>query len=199
MTSVANTSGWLHDFQAGLDRFSGNSLDGIPGHLRQNAINALREEALPVRNMERWRYTPVDKLFELPLSLGTSESANDEDLSGLFTPGVDAYQFVVTNGTVSYLGDQSELPEGVVLQSLHQALSKHHELVTQYIGKAINHQPVQNALQTPASGKDSKLFEYLNQSASPDGLFIYIPENLKLPKPVEVVFLKSGSKACCCR
>jgi len=193
MSTAQETAGWLQSFKTGLEELTVQNAEDKATALRQHAIEALKSEPLPARKMERWRYTPVNELLELPLSLRPTESANDGDYSALFTPGIDAYRFVVENGSANYLGKATDLPEGVVFDSLRQAVVNHEKLVSRYIGSAINHVAKQNAMQATATNKDSKLFQHLNQSVSPDGLFIYIPDRVKLEKPVEVVYLKSGS------
>lgn len=194
MSTAERTPAWFDNFKARLDGLTEHKADDI-STLRKQAIDALKTEPLPVRKMERWRYTPVDGLFNLPLSLLPSESANDTDLSELFTTGVDAYRYIVANGRASFTGNADDLPDGVIIDTLHQAKIKHKKLLDQYIGSAMNHVAYKNKLQTPFANKDSKLFQYLNQSSSPDGLFIYVPKHVKLIKPVEAVYLKSGNDA----
>ena len=195
MSTAEKKAGWLQSFQSELEVLTAHTAEDTASVLRQHAIDSLKSEPLPVRNMERWRYTPVNELFELPLNLRPTESANDGDFSALFTPGIDAYRFIVVNGHALRLDDEIDLPEGVIFETLHQAMMNHGKLVNRYIGSAMNHVAAQNALQTSATNKDSKLFQYLNQSVSPDGLFIYVPAQVKLEKPVEVVYLKSDSTA----
>lgn len=195
MSTAQKTDGWLQSFQSELEAMTGRNAEGKTAALRQHAIDSLKSEPLPVRKMERWRYTPVNELFELPLNLRPTESANDGDFSALFTPGIDAYRFLVVNGRALCLDNEIDLPEGVIFETLHQAMMNHENLVNRYMGSAMNHVAAQNALQVSTTSKDSKLFQYLNQSVSPDGLLIYIPEKVKLDKPVEVVYLKSDSTA----
>jgi len=195
MSTAENTSGWLENFKAELDEFTLHNTGDMQAAFRQHAIDALKSEPLPVRKMERWRYTPVDGLFGLPLNILPTESANDADFSELFTSGIDAYRVIVANGRASYLGNAADLPDGVIIDSMHQAKLNHIKLVDRYIGSATNHRASRNIPQGPSINKGSKLFQYLNQSVSSDGLFIYIPRHVKLDKPVEVVYQKSGSGA----
>jgi Fe-S cluster assembly protein SufD len=195
MSKVAENPDWLQDFKTELDQQLIDSSKDRLGVLRQQAIDSLRTEQKPLRIMERWRYTPVDALFKQALNIEQVSPANDADYSELFTPGIDAYRFVVANGQAMFLGNTAELPDGVVLSTMQQAEIEHKELLSRYIGSALQHVGATNTIQSASSHKDSKLFQYLNQSVASDGVFIHMPENVKLDKPVEIVYLKSGNQA----
>ncbi|MEJ2213215.1 MAG: Fe-S cluster assembly protein SufD [Gammaproteobacteria bacterium] len=196
MSAGQNQGEWLEEFKQGLNQSeveanSSNSLDS----LRREAVEALMSEPLPFRKMERWRYTPVAGLFKLPLNILKNQPANDTGYEELFSMGLDSHRFAVINGHAHFLGDINELPAGVIFSTMHDAAVKHEALLSQYAGKAMSQQGTQNRLQASLVNKDSKLFQYLNQSISPDGIFIHVPEGIKLEKPVEVVFFKSGNQA----
>ncbi len=194
MSAVANNAKWLELFKAELAQNADKCADTFD-QLRWQAIEALKSEPLPFRKMERWRYTPVDGLFKLPLNIIKADSANDADYSGLFNLGLDSYRFVVTNGNALFLGNVTDLPEGVTFTTMSQGMQEHKRLLSRYVGSIMNHEGARNTLQASLVNKDSKLFQYLNQSVTPDGVFIHIAEGVKLAKPVEVVFVKTGDQA----
>jgi Fe-S cluster assembly protein SufD len=194
MTSVAKNAEWLQAFKAELAENDGASA-GHFDHLRLQAIDALKSEPLPFRKMERWRYTPVDALFKLPLNIATTDSANDTDHSELFDPGVNAYRFVISNGRAVFLGNVTDLPEGVTLTTMHKGMQENNPMVSRYAGTVMSHQGEENTAMASLVHKDSKLFQYLNQSVAPDGVFIHVAEDVKLGKPVEIVFVKTGDQA----
>ncbi|NNJ92529.1 MAG: Fe-S cluster assembly protein SufD [Gammaproteobacteria bacterium] len=194
MTTVANNAEWLQAFKAELAEDDGDSSDHFD-HLRRQAIDALKSEPLPFRTMERWRYTPVDALFKLPLNIAITGAANDIEHSDLFNPEVDAYRFVVSNGHALFLGNAADLPEGVTFTTMHKGMQENQTLASRYAGTAMRHQGAENTVTASPVQKDSKLFQYLNQSATPDGVFIHVAEGIQLEKPVEIVFVKTGDQA----
>jgi Fe-S cluster assembly protein SufD len=194
MIVVEQKSDWLNTIKAGLGTRQEPSSGDWLERIRNSAIQALKDEPLPVRKMEGWRYTPVNRLFNLPLNALPAETINALDNSTLFSKDIDSYKVIIANGRAEFLGSMTgDIPEGVVISTLHEALLHHKHLVSMYFGKAMNASAQESEKFTvPSQSKDSKVFQYLNQSLSPDGLFIYIPEGLKLDKPVELVNLNSG-------
>jgi len=194
MTIVAHNAEWLQAFKAQLAQNYGNSATHFD-QLRRQAIDALKSEPLPFRTMERWRYTPVDALFKLPLNIVTADPANDTGHSELFNHEVDAHRFVVSNGRALFIGNAADLPEGVTFTTMHQGMQENKILLSRYSGSIMKHQGTENTVMASPVQKDSKLFQYLNQSVTPDGVFIHVAEGVKLEKPVEIVFAKTGGKA----
>lgn len=185
---------WLDSFKQSIGLATSKGPDALD-LVRQRAGKALASEPVPFRKMERWRYTPVDGLFKLPLNIVKSAPANDRDFSDFFTLGLDSYRFIIADGKATFLGDVNNLPAGVTLTSMHTARQQQPELLSRYAGKIMNHEGTDNGFQTSGSKKDSRLFQHLNQSALTDGIFIHIPEGVKLEKPVEVLFVKTGDEA----
>ncbi len=143
------------------------------------AMNAVRDEAFaqfvsagfPSRKVERYKYTDIAKLFEPNYGL---------NLNRLNIP-VDPYQafrcdvpnlstnlyFVVNDAFYSQAQTKSHLPEGVIIGSLKEFAS------TDYY----NH----------LASKDQDAVTCLNTMLAQDGLYVYVPKNVKVDRVVQVI------------
>ena len=142
----------------------------------------------PHRRQEAWRYTPVDKLLAQPFLPAPAIDAPElERITRQLAPAT-GWRLVFVNGR--YLPTAStldELPDGVTLSSLHQAITQ-----------AIEQPPVR-----PPAHQDPRLGEWLsrvpadrlhsfsalNSSRLEDGLYLHLAPGCRLDQAIEVLHL----------
>jgi len=153
---------WLRDLRAkGLESFKRR---GFPG---------LREEA--------WRFTRVKPIADAPLSMVEVYRPNGFDAGVLTRETFDdagCRRITVVDG--HYAADLSrvgELPAGVVLTSLAEAVRTMPEAVEARLGAL-------------ADGEEP--FVALNTAFIRDGAFLYVPDGVALEEPVHVVVASTG-------
>ena len=148
-------------------------------------MNEKREQAykdfsllgFPSQKVERYKYTDVAEAFAPDYGvnlkrLGTSVSHND--LFRCNVPNMSTHLYSVVNDTVidkPLL--ESSLPKGVFVGSLKEASERMPDLVRRYYGKIA------------PTDKDS--LTALNTMLAQDGIFIYVPENIKMTRTIQVV------------
>jgi len=90
-------------------------------------------------------------------------------------PGIHSYLYFVVNDAFYPVKDirNNSLPEGVIIGSVNQVAETHPELVKQYFGKL-------------SSKKEDGLIAF-NGAFAQDGFFMYVPKNVVLDKPVQLV------------
>jgi Fe-S cluster assembly protein SufD len=139
--------------------------------MQQAALESLLEMQFPDRRHEDWKYTPVTRLlgtrYNLP-STTTNEAIAD-------IPGVDSFVLEITNGRLNAHHSHSDLLKaGVQVISLGEAyqLDTWQQHFSRYITADTQH--------------PNKAFDYLNFAFQTGGLFIHIPANLVLDKPIEL-------------
>lgn len=195
--TLSSENSWLNQFKADLQMAVVSDPASWMAPVRQEAFKALESEPLPHRRFERWRYTPVEKLMNLPLETGVQPAYHQQTPDQLlkqyahyFDSEIDTYRMIVINGEASLLDSIEQ--EGVIVCSMQQAFDEHLLLVSSHLGVAMNHQVSHEREVQLMAKKDSLLFQHINMSDNSDGLFMHLSKGMTLDKPLEVVFLKSG-------
>jgi len=156
--------------------------------LRKSALARLAEMGLPTRRDEAWRFTDIASIAggDFPLAHATTNGVTGEDVTLLGMPGEFVARMVLVDGHVredlSRIGD---LPAGVRVMSLAQALRDESEIVLAHLGKYAK--------------SDKHPFIALNTAFLQDGVFVYLPKNTELAQPIEILHIATGAKTSCPR
>lgn len=143
---------------------------------RREQLQEFLKRGFPKQNDENWKYTSVASLWEQKFSNVQSETLPPVmDLSTYFIEGTDRLVFIngIFSATYSLLGD---LPEKVVLTHCMDVIT-----------------PDAALYQTAVSQHALSVFHWLNGAFSEDGLFLHVPENIKLRKPIHLLYLTTTS------
>ncbi len=171
-------------FQAELSATSPEWLNEV----RQTAWSRFRDQGVPTRRDEDWRFTPVAPLVGRPYrnvqSLTLASEAVD-DLLGRAKLDEDFHRLVFVNGHYVERGaSHHDLPAGVVVGNLASSIREGCDTVQQLLS-----QPV---------GKEQSDFTELNTAFAGDGAVIDIADGVTLERPVHLIFLsvEDGPTAC---
>lgn len=145
---------------------------------RKEAIRKFADAGFPNTKLEKWRDTDLSKVLEAPYNHYFQPTFKPGlDLSKIFQcniPHLDTDMISQLNGWfVSENGTMKTTPEGVIIGSLFAAKMHHPEIVNQYLG-------------TIADSERSSLVA-LNTAFSTDGTFIYVPDNVQVSVPMQMV------------
>jgi Fe-S cluster assembly protein SufD len=148
--------------------------------LRDRAIKHFEELGFPKRKDEKYKYSHLEPLFNGDLSIKFVPRKLEFDLEEIFrcdVPTLNADVLTVLNGHYhSNTGEKLVVKEnGVIYGSLAEAIKQYPELVLKHYGKH-------------AALKDEP-FVSLNTACSKDGVFVYVPENQVMEKPVQIIHL----------
>lgn len=145
--------------------------------LREHAIKSLREKGFPDASNEDYKFTNLEEKFSHPYTTSFSSQLIDVDLNEIFkcdVPNLETHLILTING---WYYDKNvalkNLPKGVIIGSLKEVTEKHPELVKKYLGKQANFQT------DPLVAFNSAFFQ--------DGLFIYVPKNVIIEKPIQII------------
>jgi Fe-S cluster assembly protein SufD len=145
---------------------------------RDEAFALFDELGFPTTRLENYKYTDLRPAFEQDYGLNIRRLDFPVDPYQVFkcdVPGIDSFlYFVVNDGFYPEENERNkELPEGVIICSLKEASEKHPELVKKYYGRLSN------------TKKDGLVA--FNGAFAQDGFFMYVPKNVELPRPVQLI------------
>ncbi|UCF40116.1 MAG: Fe-S cluster assembly protein SufD [Gemmatimonadota bacterium] len=182
MTRAGDPKSATERYVAAFESFAGNGASGAPGWLktkRESAISRFAETGFPHSRLEAWRFTDVKPIagehFVLaakPEVSAAIRQAADAQLLG----GAERHAAVFLNGHfVPELSSLEGLPQGVKLGSLRAALESDAKLVEEHL--------------TRYARDERNPLTALSTAFISDGGFAYIPDDVVLERPLQLLFL----------
>lgn len=145
--------------------------------LRDRAFLDFKAKGFPTRKEERYKYTDIPRLFEPDYGLNLNHldiPVNPYDAFKCDVPNLStSLYFVVNDSFYTQQLPQVRLPEGVIVDSLSRIATEQPELVSRYYGRLAR--------------TDSDGIVALNTMLAQDGLFIYVPKNVKVDRTIQVL------------
>ena len=157
-------------------------LDSKVHEIRTEAIERFEQNGFPTRKDEEWKYTSLNSLLKWDYSVFPKAETGIEfkEVKKYFLHEIESYKIVFVDGVYSsFLSDTSH--EGADICILSSALKqpKYKMVIDHYFGNV-------------ASEKDS--LTSLNTAFSKEGVFVNVPKNTVLPKPIQVLYFSTGSE-----
>ncbi len=145
--------------------------------LRSKAFADFCRMGFPTRRVERYKYTDISKLFEPDYGLNLNRldiPFNPYDVFHCDVPNLStSLYFVINDSFCSRQLPQAKLPDGVIIDSLCKVAAEHPEMVQRYYGRLAN--------------TEGDALVALNTMLTQDGLFIYVPKNVRMERPVQII------------
>jgi len=150
--------------------------------IRESGMSKFSELGFPGPDNEDWRFTNVTPIART--SFGMDRNGMPQvtpDTVNQFTfPGLKCSLLVFVNGCYQpELSVTTELPEGVKVLNLAQAVESDQDLIKERLSSYANF--------------DKEAFTALNTAFMEDGGFIYVPDNTVLPDPVHLLYITTES------
>ena len=139
--------------------------------VRDEAFERLATNGFPTRKVERYKYTDMQKLFEPDYGLNLNRLTIPVDPYQAFrcdVPNLSTSLYFVVND-VFYHDDKPKghLPEGVIIGSLKDFAT------SEYYNRL--------------AGKANDAATDLNTMLAQDGLYVYVPKNVKVDRAIQVI------------
>lgn len=155
-------------------------------------MNARRAEALsslecagrfPTKGSEEYHITDAGAMFAPDYGINANRVGIQVDVAQVFNcdvPNLSSLLYLQFNDVFqgAVRDNESFLPKGVVIDSICHAATTHHELIAERYG---------------ARAPISDPVVALNTLLAQDGIFIYIPRGVVMPRPVQIVSVLNGS------
>jgi Fe-S cluster assembly protein SufD len=174
---ISSTDKLVSDFEAVKKALPGNS---FVQNIRQKAIEKFAALGIPARKNEEYKYSNVQKLFSETVALNVTESSlKIASVEKYIIPNLNAHIVVLVNGFFSKeLSSLNNLDKTVVVSSLQKAFEKYPELVEKHF--------------STCADVNSDAFIALNTAYAADGVFISVPDNAVVEKPIHIINLISA-------
>ena len=143
---------------------------------RDKAFTDFQRLGIPSKKTEDYRYTDLMPYLKGEYSYELAPARFSVDLEELFRcdiPELNTHLVLVLNGFYYEKNRLSDLPEGIIISSLAKASLEYPELVNKHYS-----QYADTSLDSLAA---------LNTLFAQDGIFIYIPKNVVLEKPIQII------------
>lgn len=145
----------------------------------RDASFALFEELrFPTSALENYKYSDLKAPLAIDYGLNINRipiPVNPYEVFKCDVPGIHSYLYFVVNDGFYPVNDprNSQLPEGVIIGSVKEVATSHPELLKDYFGKL-------------STLKKDGLVAF-NGAFAQDGFFMYVPKNVVLDKPVQLI------------
>ncbi len=144
---------------------------------RECFFEQFQQLGFPHRKTPNYRHTDFTQALSIDYGLNINRLNILNNPNNAFrcdVPGIQSYLFYVMNDAFYGAGNKNEaLPQGVIICSLQDAAEHHPALVNKYLHRQTKKQ------------KDG--FIAFNGAFAQDGFFMYVPKNVVLERPVQLV------------
>jgi Fe-S cluster assembly protein SufD len=150
---------------------------------REQAFHDFDRLGIPTTRNEAYRYTPLEKFFQGNYDVELNANPFKIDIGSVFrcdVPELDTHVVLVLNGFYASGNQAEQLPQGVVVSGLNEASVKYPDLF---------HKHYSQYADTSADGLVA-----LNTLFAQDGVFIYIPRNTIIDRPLQIINLSHSTK-----
>jgi Fe-S cluster assembly protein SufD len=152
------------------------------------AIHDIRSEALcnfdtlgfPTRKLEEWKYTSLNSVLKNDFSIFPNKENTIEfaDVKKYFIHDIDTYKIIFIDGKYSsFLSDVTHEGKDICLLSSALSKSKYSAVIENYFNKI---------------AKQDNLTS-LNTAFANEGAYIYIPKNVEVEKPIQIINFTTGN------
>lgn len=150
--------------------------------LRENAYRKFHELGLPGNKHEEYRHAPLTRALEKNFNLSQSTSGERSAIKAddFFIPDLDAIHLVFVNGIYSEKYSTQALPHNLMVRQLADVLEKDPALVTSHLAKYADY--------------SMDAFTAWNTAGWAHGLFIHVPDNNVIDKPVVIHTIVDAGK-----
>jgi len=150
----------------------------VMNDMRDDAFAMFEEIGFPTTALENYKYSDLKEPLSANYGLNINRiriPVNPYEAFKCDVPGINSYLYFVVNDAFFPVNEPRNqgLPAGVIIGSLKEVAISHPELVKEYFGKL-------------SSSKKDGLVAF-NGAFAQDGFFMYVPKNVRLDKPVQLI------------
>ncbi len=148
--------------------------------IRSEALQNFEKLGFPTKKLEEWKYTSLNAVLKNDFSIFPNKENSIEfaDVKKYFIHDIDTYKVVFIDGKYSsFLSDTTHDGKDVCLMSSALSKSKYKVVIENYFNKI---------------AKQDNLTS-LNTAFANEGAYIYIPKNVEVEKPIQIINFTTGN------
>src|SRR3984957_9514387 len=153
--------------------------------LRKAGIASFADQGFPTLHDEDWRFTNVAPIAKLNFQLAKEISVNGAETKLIDESAfkkLPGHRLVFVNGFFcAKLSSIKPVSGGVRIENLSAALAKDSTLIEKHLGKYAR--------------TASNTFAALNQAFFTDGAFIFVPKDVEVAEPVQLIYISSAKNS----
>jgi len=152
---------------------------GVMNNVRQPAISFFMQNGFPKRGSERYKYTDVAEAYRRGYGYSFDPFIPKMDKQFVFrcsVPNLETHIITLVNGWLA--NDKIDVPQGVVATTISKGAELYPDLFSEYYNKQ-----AEKRMDSTVS---------LNTAFARSGLFLYIPDNLIVEKPIQIINIMVG-------
>ncbi|NCT10172.1 MAG: Fe-S cluster assembly protein SufD [Flavobacteriia bacterium] len=149
--------------------------------IRTKALENFEKLGFPTKKLEEWKYTSLNAVLKNDYSIFPNKEVFVDlaDVKKYFIHDIDSYKVVFIDGKYnSFLSETTHETIDVCLMSAALTKPKYKIVIENYFNKIAK--------------KDN--LTSLNTAFAKEGAYIYIPKNVEVQKPIQIVHFTSGAE-----
>ena len=169
-------------FEANIDDINTYSSELINKH-RKNAFEKFKKQGIPTNKDENYKYSDLSTIFSKDYHISFKPIELDVNINDVFKCDVlslDSHLTILSRGKYFEKERITKFDNGVIIGSMIDASEEFAEIFEKHYNKY-------------ASSSNDNLTN-LNTAFAQDGIFIYIPKNIIVEKPLQIVDLLIDNK-----
>ena len=151
--------------------------------IRTDAIKRFEKLGFPNRKLENWKYTSLNEIIKEDYTVFPKEKnvISFEKVKDYFVDGIESYKLIFVDGCFDpFLSQTSHEGYDICILSAALVKSKYSKTVKKFFNQSTD--------------LDDSLSS-LNTAFSKEGVYIHIPKNIVVEKPVEIIHFSTGNEA----
>jgi Fe-S cluster assembly protein SufD len=153
--------------------------------VRKAGLASFADQGFPTLHDEDWRFTNVTPIAKLNFQLAKEVSVNGAETKLIDESAfakLSGHRLVFVNGFFcAKLSSIKPVSGGVQIENLFAALAKDSALIEKYLGKYAH--------------TANNTFAALNQAFFTDGAFIFVPKDVEVAEPVQLIYISSAKNS----
>ena len=151
--------------------------------IRTDSIKRFEKLGFPNRKLENWKYTSLNEIIKEDYTVFPKEKSviNFEKVKDYFIDNIESYKLIFVDGCFDpFLSQTSHDGYDICIMSAALGKSKYSKTVKKFFNQS-----------TDLNDSMSSL----NTAFSKEGVYIHIPKNIVVKKPVEIIHFSTGNES----
>jgi len=158
------------------------NIDSYVHDIRSEAIKQFELSGFPNKKLENWKYTSLKNLLnnEYNILSETNNVLEFKEIRKYLIDDIDSYKIIFVDGKYSsHLSETTHEGMDICILSAALTQSKYELIIENYFNKIANKDGITS----------------LNTAFSNEGVFIHIPKNKLVEKPIQIIHFSTGSES----